>query len=84
MWRYLIGIQDFDIRVSLDVRSRHSTLSMILDVSDFLLVCAAVVSDRKRLDVHDNFRNILFNAGDGTELMQDAVNLDLADSCAGE
>ena len=79
-----IGIQNLNILIHLNVGSSHNALALILDVSGFHLVCIAVVLDGKALDVHDDLSHILFYSGNGTELVEDAFDLNLTYRHAGQ
>ena len=79
---YEIGIEDFNILVRLDVRGSDYAFTFEFNISGLGFVGLAVVLDRQALDVHDDLGHILLDAGDGTELMQHALNLNLADSSA--
>ena len=56
----------------------------MLNVSNLRLVCLTVVLDLQTLDIHYNLGNIFLHAGDRAELVQYAVNLDLAHCRAGK
>ena len=76
------GIEDFNILVRLDVRGSDYAFTFEFNISGLGFVGLAVVLDRQALDVHDDLSHILLNTGDGAELMQHALNLNLADSSA--
>ena len=78
----MLRIHDFDVGIHLDIGRRHDALSLKLNVSDLRLVGVTVVLDCQPFQVRNDFRHILLDAGDGTELVKHAVNLHLADCYA--
>ena len=60
-----IGIHDLQILIHLNIRGMYHTLSVKFNISRLRLVVHRIVANGKTLDVHHNFRHILFYTGDG-------------------
>ena len=56
------GVQDFDLRVDLDVTGGHFALALGLDVDG--LGCFAVNLGNQALDVQDDFCDVFLHTGD--------------------
>ena len=79
-----IRIHDLDVLIHLNIGSAHDSFSLTFNISSFRLIGLTDIADGKALDVHDDFRHVFLNTGNGAELVLYAVNLDLADSSSGK
>ena len=59
-----------------------NTFTFILNISCLRLISLRVVADRKALEIHDDIGHILLDTRDRAELMENAFNLNLTNSCA--
>ena len=81
---HLVRVYDFDILICLNIRTAYNTLALILDISSFRFIRLTVIPDIEAFQIHDNLSDIFLNARNGTEFMEDSLNLYLADSRAGQ
>ena len=78
MCNNLIRIHDLDILIHLNVSCGYGTFAFKLDVCDLCLIRLAVVFNRQRFDIHNNFCNVFFYARNRAELMKHTLDLNLA------
>ena len=79
-----VRIHDLDVLIHLNIGSAHDPFSLTFNISSLGLVGLTGITDCKALDIHDDFRHIFLNTGNGTEFVLYTVDLDLADSGSGK
>ena len=77
-----LGVEDFDLAVALDRAGRDLARSFRLDIRD--LRPFAVDLRDQALDIQNDLGHVLFDALDGRELVEDAVDLDRGHRHAGQ
>ena len=78
---YKLRVQNLDVGICLNISCCDYALAIELDVGDFRFVAVACIPNGQILDVHDDLSYVFLYSRNGTELMQNAFDLHLADCC---
>ena len=78
-----LGIQDLDFTVALDIARLHLAGTDRFNVDGLDAVGIVQLGDQA-LDIEDDLRHVLLDAGDGGELVLNACDLDAGSGSAGQ